>query len=765
MSCTIYASAYAKEGVTLTLENYRAAQHASSTVTIISRIRSGELTKEEKAKYKATIPTTMLMASCPGTRCDENAVPNGLVMCDFDHVGDARRVYEEHIAPHREEIGEMLSHVTVSGDGIRTVAKWHEGCTKIAENQEYIAHICGLEEYLDPACKNLSRLSFITLEEDELYIDEDIFSYEPPEWFSEIRETYAATAAQEKTTKKVTKKINTMSTSTTTTLQPEEQYQTEYNGIALREIAEVALELDGGVPPEGHRHTTLLKLANKLGYITDFQSSAIYHALPHCGLPDDEVWQICASACEHQKGLNGLHISEDLQKALDLLKESDEVTEEEALSTKVDFPLPPLFREYYKAAPEDFKKAVLYSLLPMAGTLASRLRALYNDGRMHSPEFLTIITAPFASGKSLIGDVSERVMTPVKEMDTLELQREREQERDKRLAIYRNEDDFSAFEEDTPPLVRCLGATISATQFLHRMHNAQGCHCYTYAPELDQVRQSFSKSTNNLTAMLRVAFDNAEWGQDYFNKTETFSGNVSLYYNVVYTCTPGSLASFMGGTRDIENGYVSRYLIAEIPDTFGKPMPKWSPMTAREEEIVNQAIKKLNDVTIRDGEVLPEHVMDLAFLNKKMEQWTDTQRKIAVNTNDHARDKYSHRAAVVGFRAGMLAYYLYEERNTRAIRANVCKFAYFVANNMLSELCNRYPFATEKRKKTAIGWEAVYNDLGDVFTREDLEAALQMHGVNTKYNTVINFWKKSGIVEADRKYDATCFSKISKCNC
>ena len=80
---------------------------------------------------------------------------------------------------------------------------------------------------------------------------------------------------------------------------------------------------------------------------------------------------------------------------------------------------PPIFREFVAIAPQDFKKATVVALLPMLGTLGSRLRATYLDGVVQTPSFQCEIEAPMASGKSFANRVDEVVMGDVRKQDTI----------------------------------------------------------------------------------------------------------------------------------------------------------------------------------------------------------------------------------------------------------------------------------------------------------------------------------------------------------
>jgi predicted P-loop ATPase len=107
----------------------------------------------------------------------------GLVMCDFDHVpADALAEVRQKVNndPHT-----VLSYVTVSGEGLRVLAgyilptdafeiKGSEKLYHLIFNvvNQYYARLTGLA--FDPACKDLSRLSFAAFDADAYYQPEAI---------------------------------------------------------------------------------------------------------------------------------------------------------------------------------------------------------------------------------------------------------------------------------------------------------------------------------------------------------------------------------------------------------------------------------------------------------------------------------------------------------------------------------------------------------------------------------------------------------------
>ncbi len=72
--------------------------------------------------------------------------------------------------------GIVMVYVTPSGHGLKIVFKARLEWGNLIDNQHRMAQLLGVE--VDEACKDASRLSFICTEEDLLFLDKEIFSYE-----------------------------------------------------------------------------------------------------------------------------------------------------------------------------------------------------------------------------------------------------------------------------------------------------------------------------------------------------------------------------------------------------------------------------------------------------------------------------------------------------------------------------------------------------------------------------------------------------------
>ncbi len=409
-------------------------------------------------------------------------------------------------------------------------------------------------------------------------------------------------------------------------------------------------------------------------------------------------------------------------------------------------PLPPLIRQVAAIAPDDFVSTSILCMLPMLGTLGTKLRAVYLDGRMHSPSFQVTLEAPQASGKSFITRISEALLAPIIARDKEALRQEREYN-DRMAELNRSRKSIKPEEREAllgqrpNGIVRFLPSTTSITKLLMRMENARGLHLFALAEEIDTVNKAFKRAVSSYGDLLRVAFDNSLYGQDYAS-VDTYSGLVHIYYNTLFSGTPKAIKRFY---PDEEDGLVSRVCFVTLPDQFGKPMPVWGKMNQKDIEEVNRQVNRLEQVSIIGDTVQPDHVMDLTFLNRDLALWIEEQQTQAVRENDRARDTFCRRSAVVGFRAGMLAWFLYGEKDTAKHRKDTIAFARWVANQMLMQHLLR--FTVSDTGGNVQRWDALYAQLPDEFSRDELTAAMQANGISTGERQVIYNWSHLNLIE------------------
>lgn len=753
MKFSIFKSAKAQKGELCTRQKYLDIASSQWLLRLCNDI-AAEKDDEKRAELKKGLPVITWQAYFEGRRVAKEAKPSGLFMLDIDHVMNPGELWAKQIAGRVRELGIVYVGKTASCRGVRIVAKCLPSLHSIEECQKWLAS--NLKVEYDSVCKDWARCSFLVHDSYTYFMDaKAIWEDEPTDGmiYSHGNEQFTMTpyAAPNEEAQKATPSAQ----STESVDQREGLFggADEYDGISYADIAKEWLECNGGEPHKGSRNASLYALACRLRYITDFNEAHMLRIMPNYGLPEAEMKSLIHSAVTSTRRMSMPRDLEDVIKRLKQQKElrGDDGEELPDISTPTSKlpPLPPVIREFADCAPDDFKQAVILCQLPILGTLASKLRAEYLDGMMHSPSFQVSLEAPQASGKSFMTRIAERQLEQVIAHD--QAQRDKELEYDKKvremklLNIKVNADNKEEILGSRPhSLIRYCSPKMSITKLLMRLNDAQGLHLFAIAPEIDTVTKAFKSGFSNYSDLLRVAFDNGLFGQDYASEN-SFSGIVNVYYNVLFSGTPKAMRRFY---PDVEDGLVSRVCFVTLPDQFGKAMPVWKEFNAEQKAIVDVNLVRLNEVSIIGDEVQPDHVLKLNWLNDEMERWVRAQQAEAVKSGDRTRDIFCRRSAVVGFRAGMLAFFLWGEpkRVTPTIRRNVKSFAVWVANSMLNQHLLR--FNIQSTHSNTIPWEAALNELGKEFTREEAERALLAAGAETSVKVALYKWKLAGLIES-----------------
>lgn len=761
MKFSYFKSPKAAKGVECTYEQYLQAANDPQLLRLCNDIAAEE-DKDKRAEMKKGLPVITWQAYFPGKRLAKEAQPSGLFMLDIDHVDNPFELYSKQIAKRTKELGIVYVGKTASTHGLRIVAKCLPTLHSLEECQKWLASSLKVE--YDGVCKDFARCSFLVHDSYTYYMDAKAIWQEEPA----VGTVYAGGANPVQENAEMAKMLTPKEEKpANVTDQTEGLFggPTDYKGIPYEDICKEWLLYTGGEPKEGERNARLYKLALRMRYITDFNFATLKRIMPTYGLPESEMETLIHSALNTPRAAD---MQKDLREVLEKIDRKSKIQGDEEeipdiiTSTEKMPPLPPIFRQWAEIAPDDFKTAVTLCQLPILGALGSRLRARYLDGKIHSPSFQVSLEAPQASGKSFMVQLVETELAPMIQAD--EAQKEKEKEYNDKVAemkmlnIKINADNKDEILGNKPQgIVRFLPATISITKMLMRLHAAKGLHCFAYAEEIDTVHKAYKRGFSSLSELLRVAFDNGRYGQDYASEN-SFSGDVFVYYNTLFSGTPKAMRRFY---PDVEDGLVSRVLFVTLPDQFGKPMPVWKKLTSEQKAEMDIALERLNEISLIGEDVQPERMLNLDYLNKEMDKWIKAQQIEAVNQEDRTRDIFCRRAAVVGFRAGMLAHFLYgAKKTTPTIRKNVVKFAIWVANNMLNQHLLR--FNIQGTGSNVNAYEDVYKELKDTFTREDVEMALQSMGKDSPVKVVLYKWKLLGVIEViDEGRRGTFNKKIS----
>lgn len=744
----------------LTREQLESIIRSSHVASLCQEIARG------RTDLKRQLPAVCWQATFGGQkRANAHATPSGLFALDVDHLSQQQlspqQLYDR-LRDRIDDLGIYIVHTSPSGDGARIVAACRPELETLADNQAWLAQQLDVEH--DACTHDLARLSFLVPESYFWHYNPAIFTDEP-----RSLPVVAQTAHYEKP--------QTAPARDDASSEPHGSDQGGapsdggsettaeelcYHGVPYSRIVETLVERTGGEPQEGDRNNRLYLICRMLTNITDRQSHLIFRICPRFGLSEAEVKAVCESACKSARtnqlpaplyktlcelGIAGQgsmagadpeqtcsRAEEDIQKALSI----DHMP-------PIDH-LPPLIREFVATAPDDFKIATAMACLPVCGFLGSRLRATYIDGELQAPSFIANIIAPAASGKSLLLRVPKICLEQVREAD--EEGRALEAEYQRQCKMNKNQKKQA---EEPKPIIREIPAKISVAKLLKRVVQAQGLHLISVSAEVDTLTNSNNSGAwAQKSDIYRIAQDGdgGRYGQDY-QSDASFSATCSIRYNLLTLGTP---KAFDRAFPDVEDGLITRCIMVEIAPQFGKPMPEPKFLTKTQERTIQSKVAVLMAVSQDElGTVLPVHTLQLQWLNEGLSKWLEDQRLQSVRDDDHARDQFRRRAALIGFRAGMVASFLWG-RLSKERRAYTIEFACWVADHILHTLLRRYGGAVNEE---ALAYEtarptryaSLFDAIPDVFTEKQLHKASLALGVHSPIKTVVHRWKDNGLIE------------------
>ena len=698
----------------------------------LEKVRRGEMSREDFETYKGEQKKRLAIftphATFPkGRRLSEDAVPSGLSMYDIDHIPDPRGYFRSMIADRVGELGIVLAHVTPSTEGLRLFFVMPEGMN-LEEAQRWMSEQLGDADY-DGCVKDLARCSFVVPRGYILYLDEEeLFKSLTPNpspvgrgdlKSPTIGETSEAspTGGQEGTGK---------------------VFPSTFEGIPYSRIIAEYWRMTGGEPTIGARNDKLHKLACNLRAICENKEDWLLQVMPRLGISEQEMKGIAHSACKDPT--KGSKLMEQIVKKLHAEGAEDEDTEENpsyfAIPPSLKKNLAMGLKESLVGVPQSMHMPVLCSVLPIAAAYADQVEVEYCDGNRQRLGLMSIIRGEQASGKSVCKNVVDIWKRQFDEEDALARQREEEWKEQKK----RRKANEKA-PEDPKVLIRTVPVTVSCSTLLKRFKNANG-HClYSFGEELDTLRKTNGAgSWSSKYDIYRLSFDNGEWGQDY-NSDQAESGVVKVAYNWTMLGTDGAMRKCFKADN-IENGLSSRVLVAEMPDSSFAKMPKYGKRSAEDEARIQEAVTRLRSYS---------GFVDTPRLRKAIEKWVEEKRVEAAKDIDHVKDVYRKRAAVIGFRSGVVFHLLTGAKQESKATID---FALMMAEYTLEQQIKAFGEALQQEYVDAKSEcqryganHSVFDQLAPVFTMDDLKALKNGYCTDHSLRTIITRWRKDGWIE------------------
>ena len=519
---------------------------------------------------------------------------------------------------------------------------------------------------------------------------------------------------------------------------------------------------NGGEPAEGERNVKLHKLAVNLRAICDNKKEVLMQVMPRFGLSDMELKSVVDSACkEPPKGISKVMQqileseelrmkNEEFASAHPELQLDDDAQSDSSLFTlhsSLKKALPIGLKESLVGVPVSMHMPTLIGIMPICGAYADGVEVEYCDGNIHHLGLMAIIHGEQASNKSVVKNAIDVWKRQFDDEDALARKRE-EEWKERKKGRKANE----KAPEDPHVLIRQVPVTVSCSTLLKRFKNSGGHTLYSFGEELDTLRKTNGAgSWSSKYDIYRLSFDRGEWGQDY-NSDAAESGVVKVAYNWTMLGTNGALRKCFKADN-IENGLSSRVMLAEMPDSSFQKMPKFGKRSADDEARIQEAVTRLRGFT---------GLIDVPRLRKTIEQWCEEKRVEAAKDIDHVKDIYRKRAAVIGFRCGVIFHLLSgKEKETTAC----LDFATMMAEYCLQQQIKAFGEALESQfvdaRDACIRYgsnHSVFDQLAPAFTMDDLRALKRGFCGEAALRKIISRWYRDHWIE---KTDRTHWKKLT----
>ena len=595
----------------------------------------------------------------------------GLVVMDIDHVDNPQEKFIEWKTPDFGKLGILLVYITPSGHGLKIIFKADAAKGNLIDNQHAMAEVLGVE--VDESCKDASRMSFICKEEDILYIDKELFTYENKEfgekYDAEYRSGHSGAAAPASVAGK-----NAQSGDRNVGQVDVESVPLKWRGYDVQRIIDARYADKLPCAADSNRHTESLKLATDLLLMLDGDKAQVQRIVEAQSWVkeiiderDENVGQTVESAAsciaeKEKKYASALPSKAMLtaiqescgktyqeitkaQTAAVTLKDDDMArwlwewgAEIEALSEEY-----PLLKDICKGLKRNQYPAALF----VAGGLMMTLMTRCTYRFYHRPEELrrlnnsTLIIGDPASGKSFATRLFKLLASPIVAADKIGKDA---------INAYREQMRTKGANKEKPKkpkvVVRIHPARTSNAQFIQDMVNAveevngepMQLHMLTFDTELDNTL-SLQKGGSYIDkqALQLKAFHNEEDGQAYSNVDSVFQ-EFYVIWNFIYTGTPIALKK-MVNEQNFGSGLATRLTCIPLPATNFEMMSRESFVDYDSDERLKAWAEKLDKMK---GELSVQKIVDELY------DWTARRMEDAKENDSKADEMLLKRCAYHG---------------------------------------------------------------------------------------------------------------------
>ena len=595
----------------------------------------------------------------------------GLVVMDIDHVDNPQEKFIEWKTLDFGKLGILLVYITPSGHGLKIIFKADASKGNLIDNQHAMAEVLGVE--VDESCKDASRMSFICKEEDILYIDKELFTYENKEfgekYDAEYRSGHSGAAAPASVACK-----NAQSGDRNVGQVDVESVPLKWRGYEIQRIIDARYGDKLPCKDDSNRHTESLKLATDLLLMLDGDKAAVQRIVESQSWVkeiiqerDENVAQTVSSAAEcvaqkERKYASSLPSKAMLEAVKTFTgKTYQEITKTQAQTTSLidddidrwlwewgeqiealfdDFPL---LKDICRGLKQNQYPAALF----VGGGLLMTLMTRCTYHFYHRPEEIrrlnnsTLIIGDPASGKSFANRLYKILAAPIVYADKVGKDA---------INAYREQMRTKGANKEKPKkpkvVVRVHPARTSNAQFIQDMVNAvevvdgveMQLHMLTFDTELDNtIMVQKGGSWIDKQSLELKAFHNEEDGQAYSNN-DSILQDFNVTWNFIYTGTPLALKKKVN-EQNFGSGLATRLSCIPLPSTRFKMLDREATIDIESDGRLKQWAFKLDKMK---GDLTVQKIVDELY------DWTARRMADAEDNGSDADEMLLKRCAYHG---------------------------------------------------------------------------------------------------------------------
>ncbi len=722
--------------------------------SVESRCVMAEMGQPEQKGY---LPVIYAHATFGGSaRCNQNAVPSGLVMLDIDDKDGRLGLDAWHEAEAAKErladFPEVLAiHVSASKHGIHVISK-RVGMESILAEQDRLMK--GLFPTVHPDCfdrstTDLARAACLVPRKYFTYLNlDELFGGDCDERYVKSLEELTVLVSESAGSKQTSVSVSesheqavSESREQASDSMSEGRELTDLksrissDGLMLgdvpySDIVEALNEELGNVGSKGQRHAAVLELCRHLAFICK-DAEHIERVLPEWALDHREHKSCIQSALSYMKGkkMPGA-LTRVLQRLEDGPADAEPIEEAPLLPKAVHPAIAAVVAPYADGAREVFALASL----PYLGTLGGLATFRYRSQEEHHLAFNTCIVAGQTVGKGALGRLQKALLKPLMDAD---------QETRQKMDDYKDSVNAASGDQEKPRDphlgLRVLNPKITLPALIENIKNNRGKFAVITAPEIDQLGAPGNWCRDG-GAMERLMFDTDLGGQDT-KSTNATSAYVPITLNMVTSGTPSRVLKHYSNTED---GMMTRVGFCSFPS--------WYDGEQEEKARTEANLRKLAEIqqTLM-AEKAPEDPYLVKPLLKQQLDWCAMMKTKSEMQGNPAIEILRKRAAVWGFRAGCLLWLIDGKRVTK----KALEFARWVSEYVLfyqlkffgRSLDESIETNREIMRSRAVSVkpsEMIFCLLPDTFTYAQVLEAFQAKGhKGSGYRTVVGRWVKN----------------------